>query len=159
MVDTVKERILTNLVETIESAVGPGFGTTIQRVQRQGGDIFQLGEYPGVILVEDGVEEEDTVLGIIRSTLAATVEFGVLNSTGKDWPVEMEKVASDLRRAIRADVHRGYLGTPANFNARTTRVTDTFVSDATIDDNAVTRGELRVEIHYAYDPADETKAL
>jgi len=116
----IGERIVLNVVSTLQAVAPPTYATSVREVRRFDGNAFHTHKLPAIAVVE-GVEEHDNQrLAIIEHVLPLNL---VLAVHGQDWQVQLKKLAADIRVAILADHTRGGL-------SMDTRVSSTEVFDS-----------------------------
>lgn len=158
MADSVKERILQNLVTTLQAINGaPPYLTSLNnRVFRMGLEGFDAGAHPFAVVAEPDEQylEESAVSGQQIVPCFMTVNLAIWLHGIPDGTVKLSKLLADalqdLQRAVLADRTRGGI-------AINTRVlsASSFVDHASEPNGLV---EMVIQVHYRFMAADPTVA-
>ena len=149
---TVKERIIQDVVSVIEAIVAPSYNWTVETVRRQEFNIQTIQEYPSVVVVDQGVDQDDSRLGLIVCSLSLTIMM-VIRTAEPGWPEQVELLVSDVCNALRNDPQRGGL-------AVKTAVTQSEYYDGTeLGAEGVAGAQILVDVSYRHLYNDTTVAL
>lgn len=157
MADSVEERVIQDVVSTVETVTqANGYTFDIAVVQRQEQDVDYLSNYPGAIVLHDGSQTVARYIGATINELRLAIVVG-LEKPGPTWTTSITNLLSQISQALMADEGRGIYESKAN--ARRTDVLGRFVGDHETDGGGVVRGELLVSIKYGFENADETSSF
>lgn len=153
MVATLEEQILDNIKTSLQSiSIVNGFNTDVARVYRAETDNTEdLADLPGVVMIHDGSERDDSRLGLIVVTLRVVLYPVVKVSDPSNWNESIQLFVADVERRLREDVTRGG-------NAFDTHVTTAEVPMVDSEaEKAAARIEANIIFRHAY--ADPTSSL
>lgn len=157
---TVKDRILADLLATLETIAPPDYasevGPNLNRVRLWSGSAMEFNATPAIAVVAQQDELDDSAWPLQERTLRVALALFVSGThpTIGGVPEQLERLATEVVLAITRDPQRGDDGSPElRKNARTTRVIGQQTFDPTNNGNS---GEGLVEllIEYAHDYDD-----
>lgn len=157
MADSVEERVIQDVVSTIETVTqANGYDFDVAVVQRQQEDVDYLRNYPGAIVVHDGSQVVSRYIGATINELRLAILVG-LEKPGPVWATSLGNLMSQISQSLMGDEGRGTFEGKAN--ARRTDILGRFVGDHETDGGGVVRGELHVSVKYGFENADETSSF
>lgn len=157
MADSVEERIIANVVTTVQGVTTDnGYDFDVAVVQRQEEDIDQFAVAAGAIVVHDGTQAVARYISATIMDLHLAVVVG-LKKPGPTWTSKLTNLMSQISQALMVDEGRGEFDSKAN--ARRTDIGERFVGDHEVEGRGMIRGELGVSIRYGYDNDDETSSF
>ena len=103
----VDQRIVSNLVTTLQGIVAGGvFKTTVRMVKVAGKDVPKLDSFPAILIQQPRVTYDDRTAGILRGDMFVMMQ-AVVRSDGDAIPSLLSDLIADVRVALLADYTRG----------------------------------------------------
>lgn len=152
---TVEERLIADVISDLQAIdVAGGYNGEFAKVARQDRNVQKHPQMPLAIVVHNGVEKDDTRLGMKVSTLSLIVLVAIsANENNNHWATNLDLYTSDVETALTADTQRGGLAVKTAI----TRI-DVYDSDE-IGSNYLVAARLMVEISFRHLYNDTTSAI
>ena len=142
MADTVRERILQNLVTTLQGVTtSAGYATTLRKVTRIPASAFSLTELPMVMLVDASEEKEDGNPAQFTRCLLH-LELICWNANYSTPSEEALKILGSVEKALYVDQRRGGLAIDTDVTGN-----ETLIAEEAMPYGGVT---IFMDVHYRH---------
>src|SRR5689334_11518467 len=111
----VEDRIMENVIATLLAiTAGTEYYSTTERVHAMQGNPLTLVEMPAAIVQHMSLQERYGSVDQVECDLRLAIALVMQKDEGGEWQKDIRRLATDAKRALRADFGRGTFGGSQN---------------------------------------------
>jgi len=140
MADSVREKIIKNIVTTLQAVVPPAYTTTIRKVERIKTVGLNIQEFPTILIIPADETKTQEPLDKYTTKFGIILECWIRNQG--DISVEVNTLLADVEKALMTDYTRGGVAVDTKLVSNSA-----FYNEVNKPYGGI---EIRIEIHYRH---------